>query len=792
MANGERIFSNRDLSERAYNLNRAKFPEWALTLLVLLVSCTIAIYFRVVLPYSSVFHGQWIKLTGIDAYYYMRLVDNLVRNFPNLMQFDPYNIFPGGSAIGNVPVFFAYVMAGIIRLLGGASPTQQIVDTIAVCIPPVLGALAVIPVYFIARALSNRWGGIIAVLLTAMMPGEFLTRSLLGYTDHHVVEIVFTAFFILFFILAIKQGRQSTYSILKPQQSPPISRQIPYSFIAGIFLGLYLITWQGALLLVLIIFIFFIVQFISDHLRGIPTDYLTRIAIACFLIALLIFLPVSRDKITLLSLAAVILVPIVLNVISILMRARGIQPVYYLAAVGSILLLGILSGWLIFPDIFHKGSDYLIDFIFSWHMEQNVVGEMKPLFFPGGFFTLEIAWAQYALMLYSGLLGWAVLIYTAVRRGEPEKIFAAIWFLIVMLTAFAMIRFATYFAVCLAVLSGYLGGWAVEAFARHTKAEPVTPPRKKAKKAAVRTRKISTSQIYATAGVIIMSLITLASCSINAFPMAKTPSHTPSDAWMEALDWMKNNTAEPFGNADFYYALYTTPAPGKGYAFPATAYGVTAWNDYGYWVTRISHRIPISNPGTGPRGEEFYFTSQDESASSEQMKNWGSRYVIVDSRIASPSDKFYALANLSHRKETDFYELCWQKKGDGYTPLLVFYPEFYRSMISRLYYFEGKQVTPQTVTVMGWQERQMPDGQKFKEILGLHSFPSYDTAQAFISDQGQGAYNIIGIDPLVSPVPLNALESYKLIYSSSHKVNAGSAQIPEIKIFEYKQPAQSK
>jgi hypothetical protein len=168
------------------------------------------------------------------------------------------------------------------------------------------------------------------------------------------------------------------------------------------------------------------------------------------------------------------------------------------------------------------------------------------------------------------------------------------------------------------------------------------------------------------------------------------------------------------------------------------------------------------------------------------MNQSRARYVIIDNRIASPNDKFYALANLSGKTESDFYELCWQKKGDKYSPLLVFYPEYYRSLVIRLYNFDGRQYTPSNTPVMAWQEREMPDGQKFKEITGFKNFKSFAEAEAFIAGQKQGSYRIIGTDPLVSVVPLQALADYRPVYQSAQKATVGSAtNLPAIKIFEY-------
>jgi dolichyl-diphosphooligosaccharide--protein glycosyltransferase len=774
-------------------MNRRLIPGWLFSAAAILAALAVALYFRIALPYAAIFDGQWVKFSGVDSYYYMRLVDNLLANFPRLMQFDPYFIYPGGTAGGGAPVFFAYILAGTIKLLGGAAPSQQTADAIAAFVPAVMGCLLVIPVFFIGRALANRWAGLVAALLLAMMPGQLLSRTLLGATDHHAAELFFTSFFMLFFILAIQHGRRFTYDQLRRGQFPPAGRHIPYSFIAGIILGLYLITWQGALMLVLIIFIYFIIQFISDHLRGFPTDYLSKMAITCFLIALLIFLPVSRDKMTLLALAAVMLMPVALNIISTVIAARGVKPVYFIATVAGLLVAGGLAAWLLFPAIFSSVSGYLYGF-FSWRGDQNVVGEMKSLFFPGGPFTMEVAWSEFALALYTGLAGLALLIYQCVKKGDPGHIFMAAWCMVWMFISFGMVRFTACFAICLALLTGYLAGSIIYALWPRPGQQAEVRPRKKLKKAAAKSQSLSAGLLTALIIVVLSVAAVMAPCAAGSAGLARGNLSTPSNAWMEALAWLRENTPEPFGSGDYYYRLYLTPAAGKAYDYPSSAYGVAVWTDYGYWVTRIGHRIPVTNPGIIPttdagnwvlRGEQNYFTAQDGAAAAKIMSDWGAKYVIVDGRIASPNDKFYALASLTGRQETDFYELCWQKKEGKYVPLLVFYPEFYRTTVIRLYNFDGKQAIPQSTLVMAWQEQALPDGQKFKEISGFKKFNSDIEAQAFISSQKSGNYRIIGADPLSSPVPLEALDGYKLVYQSSEKAGAGSSPLPVIKIFEY-------
>ena len=80
-------------------MSRIKPTEKFIIGLLLALFFGIALYLRVYLPYDQVFSGEWIKFTAPDAYYHMRLVDNLVHNFPHLMSFDLYMTYPGGQQV---------------------------------------------------------------------------------------------------------------------------------------------------------------------------------------------------------------------------------------------------------------------------------------------------------------------------------------------------------------------------------------------------------------------------------------------------------------------------------------------------------------------------------------------------------------------------------------------------------------------------------------------------------------------------------------------------------------------
>jgi hypothetical protein len=88
--------------------------------------------------------------------------------------------------------------------------------------------------------------------------------------------------------------------------------------------------------------------------------------------------------------------------------------------------------------------------------------------------------------------------------------------------------------------------------------------------------------------------------------------------------------------------------------------------------------------------------------------------------------------------------------------------------------------------VISYQEKVSPAGQSYKLIDSVQSFETYGKAQAYVTSQKSGNYRIVGANPYISPVPLEALEHYKLVYSSKSTVmRPGIGTIPEVKIFEY-------
>ncbi|MFC1938174.1 STT3 domain-containing protein [Chloroflexota bacterium] len=347
-------------------------PEPSIIGLALAISFSVSLGLRVLLPYEMVLGGDWVRFLGADSWYHIRLLENLVAHFPHRIVFDPYTFYPHGQLVffGS---FYDQLVGFIAWVLGGGSPSQQLTHTVAAYIPPALGALAVFPVYFLARALFNWQTGLIASALVAILPGELMYRTLLGFADHHAAEILFSTVVMLFFSLAVMSANRRAISFhhLARADWRRLACPLIYSASAGIALGLYLLAWTGGLLFVFIIFLYAVIQHIIDHMRGASTDYLSIVGMPSFLLALLFIFP-SLNTGSIRSLHIITLVMGALSFpalsgISRLMASRGMPRQYYPA---SVVALGVFGLTVLYS---------VNRFLFGW-----ITGQLQYVFVPQG------------------------------------------------------------------------------------------------------------------------------------------------------------------------------------------------------------------------------------------------------------------------------------------------------------------------------------------------------------------------------------------------------------------------
>ncbi|MCD4789281.1 MAG: hypothetical protein K8R37_04715, partial [Bacteroidales bacterium] len=77
----------------------------------------LSLYIRTVLPYDAVFRGGIIGFAADDAVFHMRLVENLLENFPHKIWFEAFTLYPNGQVFHFGPLW-TYMIAITSLILG--------------------------------------------------------------------------------------------------------------------------------------------------------------------------------------------------------------------------------------------------------------------------------------------------------------------------------------------------------------------------------------------------------------------------------------------------------------------------------------------------------------------------------------------------------------------------------------------------------------------------------------------------------------------------------------------------
>lgn len=766
-----------------------------LTAGIILASIAAALAIRILWPFDTVFVDGNVWFREMDSWYRMRLVDNFVANFPHVTAFDPYSGFPNGIRAAFHPLT-SWLIGVPALILGGGNPTPGLVDACGAYFPAVLGALTVVPVYFIGRHLHGRIAGAAAAILIAILPGEFLSRSLLGFTDHHVTEAFFSTVTLLFLMYALREAGKAGVVVRRPADilNAAYRRALLFATLAGIALGLYLLAWRGGVFVLAVIVLYVVVRCFIDYGLRRSGDDLVLVFPVAGAIAMLMASPTIATHymgtLYVTAMASVIVFPVALNLLSHFGRHREWSPpVFFGALVGS-LGLALVVLLLISPVLgqYIRGA---IDFMVPTGAHLTIM-EMHPLFFPGGEFSTTVAWNNFTTALAISIIGIVVLMRSARSPRGNDVLLLIVWSITMLVAVLLQRRFGYYYSVNAAVLCGLLVGWVfAHPYLKHQVAllhQRAAVPAKAKSKSAARAIKANraehSSAILKLASVTVLIVVVLCVPSVDMARNFATEPGLMTTGWYETLEWLRDSTTPPL-EPDAYYGLYEEPPDRQPYPYPPTAYGVMAWWDYGHWITRLSHRIPVANPfQQGARTAGRFFTAQSEADGAAIFEEYGCRYVMVDSKTSVRT--FHGVVGWAGQERSDYMDLYYQRNPNGGTwePVVLYYPEYYQTMLVRLYNFRGEAYEPNQYTAIRYQTGSA-SGKSAREVVEARRFETYDEALSFLSQTAGGNWRLVSSDPLVSAVPLETLQGFTIEYESSAQTFLQAQLLPEVRVFRY-------
>jgi len=723
--------------------------SWAarsrILIVVLSAIALLSAYIRIVLPWGKIFTPNGIVLQGNDPYYHTRLIENTIANFPVRMWFDPMTYFPHGSHLYWGPIHDQTV-ALLALIVGLGSPSTHTVYAVNALFPALLGVALVIPAYGIASKLYGKKAGVLAALLIAILPGQLLNRTMLGFADHHADEILFSALVVLLTMLALERSRGLTLSDLGALLSSSTRTaawrrmrvSVLYLALASLSYTFYQLSWTGALMLVFVMLLFFAAYAVIEHMRGGSIEHLALVSVGLFLFPLLAILPIVDYSTTdylyyslvhVLALSLAVLSGPVLALLSVRLKR---YPAWAFP-----LVLALLVGLLIFTlSSTSKDMGATLSNIFTLLTKPTIgeltIAEATPIFFPaatGGKFTLAMVNGNFGIAFYISLLAMPLLAYRYVRSRRPSELLVLVWSIVMFWAMYQQNRFAYYYAVNVAVLTGYLVATVLDAAGMRPLSESYAAFERGALSLAQMVRGIGGWNAFLV--LLVLAILVWPWGTLAGAQLTAERAGGPPTGWLDALHWLNDSTPEP--GVD-YYAIYN-----ESFHYPSQAYGVLSWWDYGHWILAIGHRMPNANPfqqgiGGGPDhrpGASTFFTALNESKANEIADTLHTRYVITDIEMAT--GKFYAMTAWALDTEGWVVPRPYGIMGRTYT-LPVSSEKFTSSMTARLHFDDAKTLSHYRLVyespgyIVSYQLLFINQGMLTR---GMRYFSSYEEAEQF-------------------------------------------------------------
>ena len=663
-------------------------------------------------PYSNFVRDDRVYFSGNDAYYHFRETMYVVENYPTTMPFDPWTQFPFGTSADQFGTLFDQLIATAILIVGLGSPTERQAGIVFVLAPAVFGVLCAIPTYFIAKRLSGRLGGLFAVLILALLPGMFLSRSTLGFTDHHVAEVLFQATTVLALMIAltVAEREKPVYEQFQGRDWSGLRETLTWSGLAGFSMAVYLWTWPPAVILIGILGAFFALVLCVEYVQDRSPEHLAIVGAVTLSVAAVLSIP-TIDELAISSPSTMsLLQPLVALSVAAgcvfmawLARqwdSRAIDTRGYPVAVSGLVVAVIAVVAVALPGLFDTVWGQVQSQLLLGQSDTALtISEAQPTAEqPGGASGYLIDNYAFTYIFAIVALAWMCWRMLDASRFRAENLLIVVWTVFLTLMALTQIRYHYYLAIAVAVLNGWI---LVQVF---TLLEiPSTD----------RLADVETYQVIAIITVVLVIVFPLATgvLGLSAVGQASQQQPGPVEYWDDTFDWMEDETPEPgtFGDADEELEYYGTYDRTDDFAYPDGAYGVMSWWDYGHWITVEGERIPTANPfQQGTDTASGFFQAQSETRAdllleslpaserhdgtiaeladedlreirddrTEQEAGEAVRYVTIDDQMAG--SKFGAITQWAAAPDVDGGSV--QVASD----------EYYDSMLGSLYYDDAQ------------------------------------------------------------------------------------------------------
>ncbi|MFH0968251.1 MAG: oligosaccharyl transferase, archaeosortase A system-associated [Methanobacteriota archaeon] len=753
------------------DITRIKQKETALIIAVIIIFALFGLWLRL-LPMEQLTSGPIPKVLFMDPWYSMRQIEVIASNLPNYPWFDPMNGYPTGKVIDWGPLYptFSALIAVLFR-----ATTRNDMMTVVSWIPPLLSLIMIPVLYHIGRKVSDRKTGVIAACLTSVIAGEYLYRSFFGYLDHHFMEVLFSTAFILFYICIINIIQSKNEQV--PWSSPHL---ILYSVLAGLMYYLGMMNIPTIVLFAGIIGIFcFLHAIITRDERSLKNLAFAHTIIFGLFILLFALTGIHEEGFNLnqytpihILLALVLIIePIFLY--GVIHYTHG-RPAWYTNGliIGIPALLYLLTSG-IAPTITQRISDGFTYFFFFSYKE-TFINEMQ-------MWDLTRAWHSFNIALVIMAIGIIITGYQVFKSYDAVKICVLTWGIVILISTILHLRYEYYVAVIVVLFSAIALAWMYDRISIMTSPIARGSIKPKTKVSTPLGQKMNKQYLpVIIVGTIILVITALSAQITWVVATEQLKIISMNDDWADGLTWLNQNSPDP--GID-YLKIY----PEKGFTYPSSSYGVLSWWDYGHWISYVAKRIPITTPfqnNVVPVAQ--FLLATNEKTADDLASTTGAKYIIIDYEMLTSkyaSLPLWAFGSATNDKYQKYYYQQSAGNQNQYDPILTLKPDYFNSMLSRLYVLDGTRTNSTGANLVSYTNMQI-DGQLIPAVSKIVTI-SPEQAEETLKDGISPGTDLVSIQYTHPIATIPALTHYRLVYESPTVTASDEyAQIHNVKIFE--------
>ncbi len=536
-------------------------------------------------------HGP--RLAALDPWFNYMLTKYVLElgYLPRVHQLAYYPVGKTDIWGGDTAIIY-YFMAYTFRLV---QPLGISLMKYMIALPAVMGGLACVALYLMAKELFNEKIGLYSALIYTFLPAA-TSRVWAGFADKESMAGV-TMFLWVFFFL---KSYRSDLSVRK---------NLIWPILSGVFFAFAVGSWNGSAYIALVMFFsaLFYLLFKRDMNLIKAIAVMTPIGVLLLWMIQPLRFPLTRIMFSpsysgLLIITVIYLISIFQNVVN--KRFENIPVLYTYSAFASLFLVLILVLGL--KDQFVGMINGMINIMsqslrFLESMQTNIymstVAESQPAYFWGSGSTVfqrlrNGDWFGYLnvtlLVLPLGILFIAKSFF---KKRDYASAFAFVWVISGIVAMRGGQRLNFILGPSAAVFTGYALLHILGLLGRKEKELKIGL--KSTKKEKVRYKlesKLGNVRIGQYLVLFVVLMVTFLTLEVGAASMASRRSDVPGP-WLDAMLWIKDNTPE---NSVMF-----------------------AWWDYGYWFQAVAERPSIADGGGYiTRNEDLakMFTSPEEEA----------------------------------------------------------------------------------------------------------------------------------------------------------------------------------